>query len=889
MWLRKSLVLLVCLAPIAGGPRLSAAEPASGLWVPGGTPNLLAAAGLSASRPRATAMLDLIRTVHGVRKGAEPAVDERRARLLAYLDSLEPQQELAGDEVPLPVPEAVWRSLLDRPRQPPMRLLHAILADRNASLLYFGLFSMDDETRLYFASALAVVKDIYASDRAGVVALHGRSFRVRGGRIETPGGPAATSLWEAVVGERVSRPDLFILNVLGKDGGRLALIYDTVAHMDAPGQAFVLGLRQPDPERRLSAFQAFYGSCARALRCWHPGDWPFLRGLYDPAELLLLTRVPPDGWPACLGWRRFWERAFDAGDLPADPDNELKNVEEGGPVDPAWLVETIVLPDLTARRSRAEAWLFAQRVFRDAPRTAMPDVLVAMRGHNNYRALADTLERLGITDPAVYVTAFRQAQRVTAIGDGRRAATALALYQGALVLIERSRLSRTVELGEAARLVTSLARVPLSGDGEFLGGVASWIDREFLPAISRAAPSPAGDPLPIEAHVLAALAGARAAETPDGEFEHEGTTYRLDVGAVELARLRAVRAVQAGASLDAVLAMARNIRALQLLREADRGLARVLLAVAYACSLGDPDGTALLAGDPSPLHDFGLRQPREGFRARRAWAIPSETHDDTGRWGVHGSLLALDIGLADLALRRISADAPPGPPTLSDNDRRAFVEAVVLANAFDYRDADMVLIAQATRRGRDRVTRLVSEPWLLGEAAAEAGLDELRRQAVAWALTHEPDRVSSFFSLGELLRLGRPPANTVEALDAWGTSGLSLDGRLCLHFPRSQPWTTLSGRRGKGLSATLAPDLVLLVAEALSDQRLPAALTRSVLAVATPHVVERLGLAFEDDWITMVNDLERIVRARMDDYLAAVVTSGPLVPIEKGEDRALLR
>jgi hypothetical protein len=145
--------------------------------------------------------------------------------------------------------------------------------------------------------------------------------------------------------------------------------------------------------------------------------------------------------------------------------------------------------------------------------------------------------------------------------------------------------------------------------------------------------------------------------------------------------------------------------------------------------------------------------------------------------------------------------------------------------------------------------------------------------------------VAPFFSLGELYRLGRPPAGAVEALDAWGTSGLSLNGCMCLHFPLSQPWTTLAGRRGKGISPTLVPDLALLVAEALSDQQLPATLTRSVLAVATPDVVNRLALAFEDDWLTMVADIQRIVPERMDDYLASVMTSGPLVPMPKGPER----
>jgi hypothetical protein len=331
------------------------------------------------------------------------------------------------------------------------------------------------------------------------------------------------------------------------------------------------------------------------------------------------------------------------------------------------------------------------------------------------------------------------------------------------------------------------------------------------------------------------------------------------------------------------LAKAERI-AVPLRRVIDRDLARILPALAYACSIGDPEGTALMAGDPSVRHDWGLLELDEKVRVRAAWMIPTETREGSGRWHVTGSLLALDIGLGEQALRRLSAETLPDVPTMTDNDRQAFTEAVVLANTFDYRDADMAVIADAIRRGRARVAVLASVPTDLPEVAAAAALDEMRDQAVAWALVHERDEVPGFFSLGDLLRLGQASAGSVQALDAWGTSGLSFDGRLCLRFPVFQPWSTLSGRRGKGIMPTLVPDLALLVAEALSDQRLPAALTRSVLAVATLDYLDRLRLAFEDDWMAMVANVQRTNSKRMDDYLASVMTGGLLVPLAKGVD-----
>ena len=1015
-------------------PALGGAGWAS-LRVPGGTAALLTAAGLDGVRPRATAVLDVIRVAHELPEGIEPAADERRTRLFEYLDTLaefertrafflkgtvrlslaenrntrklleefaralgssleredrtyriqpstgsrEQQRRahllaaglevakleaslnsgatvtlaLPSDETPLPLPELVWRSIAGQSGKFAGALAPSILGDRKASLLYYGLCSMDEATRQYLAATPALLREIYESDRACTIAAYGRSLHVRDGRIDTPGGPSASNLWEAVADERVTRPDRFILKVLARDGGRLALLYDAIAHLDLPGQAFALGLWIASPEQRLDRFRRLYSLSAAALPAWDPAARPFARELYDPGQLLLLTPPTPNGAPRPLSWRKLWEKAFDGDSLPDKPENDVRNFEEDGLGDAAWMIETISLTNNEIRRRRSETWLFGQRVFGEAPRAAVPDVLVALRGYGRFRSLADTLERLGIGDPAVYVAADRLAQLIADIGSPDRRATALSLYQGALVLIERARLSRVIDRAAAGRLVASLGRVPLSDDGEFLGGVAFWIDAEYLPAIGRAgAPVSSSDDLPMETQVLAAIAGRRTDLPPASvqTVEFEGTRYRVDLSAPELARLRAVRAKQRGTSLDSVMGFARKVQAIAvgitslsqipahvlalksaatpllqtqkpdstgwtgptdladavgeavkalakmrkpkdltkcgrlavpLRRVIDRYLARVLVSLAYACSLGDPEGTALMAGDPSWRHDWGLLLTNEELRIRAPWSIPAETRDDSGHWQVSGSLLALDIALGTQALRRISTEALPRPPTIMKNDRRAFTEAVVLANAFDYRDRDMALIADALRRGRARIAALVPVPAQLAEVAGDAQLDEMRQQLLAWALVHERDRVPYFFSLGDLVRLGRLPTDSVEALDAWGTSGLSYDGRLCLRFPVSLPWTTLSGRRGVGLTPTLVPDLALLAAETLSDLRLPAALTRSILAVATPDLVDRAPLAFEDDWMAMTAEVRRAVSARMDDYVASVMTGGPLVPMPR--------
>ena len=80
---------------------------------------------------------------------------------------------------------------------------------------------------------------------------------------------------------------------------------------------------------------------------------------------------------------------------------------------------------------------------------------------------------------------------------------------------------------------------------------------------------------------------------------------------------------------------------------------------------------------------------------------------------------------------------------------------------------------------------------------------------------------------------------------------------------------------------TLVPDLSLLVAEALHQRHLPAVLARSMLLVATPDYLDRVAVAHEDDWLTLVSDVQRILPPRIDDYLASVTTGGPLVPLRQ--------
>ena len=87
-------------------------------------------------------------------------------------------------------------------------------------------------------------------------------------------------------------------------------------------------------------------------------------------------------------------------------------------------------------------------------------------------------------------------------------------------------------------------------------------------------------------------------------------------------------------------------------------LGEALLSLAYALDLGDPEGTMLIAGDPSRRHDFGYGLAGRDARVKATWGIAiTETRD--GPSHLVGSALALDIAMAPLALRRIKSTAFP--------------------------------------------------------------------------------------------------------------------------------------------------------------------------------------------------------------------------------------
>jgi hypothetical protein len=748
----------------------------------GGTAAFAQSLGIEPVPDRARFMYEVTRLLYNTPEGRRPAAD---AALLAMRTAIArglrgmPQVDTRpGENVPIPLSADFWANSIFRRRMTPREIIPAIVADRSASLICLGLSSLDDATLDYLADHPSILERAYERSVTAFGAF-ATGLRIENNRVIPPGGlgqaaPGAPDdavvLWEAVVGEKVTRPDRFIAQLFELSEGRLAYLYDTIGQLDPPRRAFALGLSSTSAQARVERFRTLAASID-SFREAHLRTLPFGRASYDLTMTFTRLMVDEHGVPREPSARAFWARVFAGPELPDDAARQVRNVEEE-PLDAAWLVQQIGTADVRLRAERLDQIAFGQRVFATVPPAERGDVLVALRALSRYRMLMWTLERMGITTPALYASAARHAARLAPI-EGRRGFAVQAQFQGTLALLSRMSAVRTIDVKTAQKLVEQLLGVPLADGGEYAGALARWFRDTLLPAIPRADTS--------ELAVLAALSGAASGDgTNVRRVTWEGVSYRLDLGASERQRLQRVREKQESAVLDvgielavaaralgndkmslddaqaiaerlsalaadiprrvgrdvgeatppgvsappnaseavkrAVDELTRQVKAKDLKRAArvgetfnglaDELLAQTLPSIAYAADVGDPDGTVLLADDVSRRHDFGFGAKDAEVRLRSAWAVPRPEVTPGVPWHVNGSLLGLDIALAPLALRRLNYERVLEAPKLTSNERDSFALSVSLMNPFHLRDADRDAIADAIGRGRRRVAGL---------------------------------------------------------------------------------------------------------------------------------------------------------------------------------------
>lgn len=922
--------------------------------LPGGPDAAARLLGLAPAPPPERLLTELVRRLYDAPHGQGEEVRERLSRLQAAGPAVPAGRDVelaAAVRVPVPLSPEAWSAILHRDVTAD-NALGAILGDRRAALLAYGLAALDEPTRRFLAGSPGLLGVLHGR-AAAPFASFGRSLRVRDGRVQLPGGDPTRALWEQAVGVALEPADRFILRLFDHgDDGRLAYLYDAIANVDEPRARFALGLWIAEEGRRLERFTALSGVVARSFRReWQPSVRPFSRLPADAALTLMAIEVTPEGEPAPPGRQLLWDRVFDGVDLPDDPARRLAGLPGSRPVDAAFLLDHVLVSDPGGRAERLATFTFAQRVFAHTSADEAADVFVALRGRRAFPSLMATLERLEIDDASVYAAG---AQRALEISRLRRdeAAVALRQFQSSLALLARLRQRRVIDRTLAGELTRSLIAVDLDGRRGYRGALAAWLAERLLPALG----APPQDTLSHEARLVAGLAGqGGAAEAGMPRFvTWEGHAYRMDLVAAEILRLERVRARQGGPTLDEALDA---VRAAVRLRARPGSLDALHAdAATLAAAIDDAPrrlDSAAAAGWPPPVEP-----------ASRALAQLGRIRDerDLNRAvGLSAPLVALaDAILAD-ALASITYAVAIGDPDsralIGENMARRHDFGLMLPDRRAQRNVAWALPEQRIQPG---------EPWhvrgsllALDVALASFGLrrvvldGELRapvlnssdrrtlvdtvalvnpfaltdgdRNAITGALAAGRERVARVaidadalealvqearldgWRRQELVWLAANGSDRVTEvfslaelvwlgrpppsvdLAAWGMSALATRGCLCTRFPAPGEWRNYAGRPGLGLIAAEVADLTLRVAELLAELELPATLTRDVLSAATLEFVDRVEPAHEDDWRTLVITARRLTRERVEDYMSALAAGGPLIPDGAADPRELRR
>lgn len=759
--------------------------------------------------------------------------------------------------IAVPLTADHWRDLL----APQGRgdLFAALIANRSVLLVCAGAMNTDPSVRSLLERDRGLLRYLAKSAPAAFW-VSARSLKLEKERVLVPGGSTAEPIWEALAGEKVTRPAEFLRLLLSRDSGRLAWFYDAIAVMPADRRAVVYG--HGPIEVQIEQARLLYSTFRSSDSNWRLEEHPFLRGVTDPwmvTSQIALARgsvAPPNAQ-----W--FWDGLFERGDLTRRDVTAIR-ADSAAPVSLAWLAQRIASVAAKERRDRYEMVRFAQAVFPRVSAEESVDVMVALGGYRRYRAMLLALDRMEIATPRVYSRAVEAARRLDDLS-GRGRKQSIIAFQAALAILERARATRAIEVPAAERLVLALADTA-EADNRHLHAITQWMVKSLLGALPPLVqPDQWTEATAYESRLLQALAGPPLG-TSAPTLRWEGLDYRVDHFASEHARIKRIREQLTSPGLDAALA-ANN----------DTQIAEALLVLIYSPALGDPEGPALLGGDIALRHDFGLEGAAGMRRDTLAWSMPREQVGDGNPWHIEGSLLGLDVALARLALRRLNTDEMPVAPTINLNDQLTLARTARVLNPHDLRDSDRDRIVEAIARGRQRVAGAGANLAEVLALADEAALSAAVKQTLPWTVTRTPELVPALFGLRDFMWLGRPDL-PLETLHRWGGYSEALHNRLKTAMPTPLPWENFGGRADGGLIATQFPDLTLRMAEETVRLKLPAQLIPGLLTYATQDFWHDVDSRFPDDWPALARQALAVSPSRVEDYVAALAGDGPLRP-----------
>src|SRR4029453_6385379 len=144
-------------------------------------------------------LAEIVRVAHQSR--------DPRSRPLRIVSDYFAKAPATGDEVvPIPLAASVWRSqILANAPADDRNLLGAILANRRASLLAYGLMGVDAETLTAIGSDVILLRRLY-EQHATTFAAFSPNLRVKNGVVVLPGGPDLQPLWQVLVQTPFTNP-----------------------------------------------------------------------------------------------------------------------------------------------------------------------------------------------------------------------------------------------------------------------------------------------------------------------------------------------------------------------------------------------------------------------------------------------------------------------------------------------------------------------------------------------------------------------------------------------------------------------------------------------------------------------------------------------------------
>ncbi len=175
--------------------------------------------------------------------------------------------------------------------------LDAFLADPSLCRFYLGMAKLDRTTADQLKAAVPAAR---LRTYAHVLDFFGGMFEIRNGRAVVPGGQRSAAAWGELAGASPEKGPQFFEKLLAKDDGWLASLYDSLARIHGPVQAYLT-----DPAHMKRYYAAVRGNVTS------PGPArPVFRANADMMLLTTRLRLDPDGRPHIPGGVQAWREVF---------------------------------------------------------------------------------------------------------------------------------------------------------------------------------------------------------------------------------------------------------------------------------------------------------------------------------------------------------------------------------------------------------------------------------------------------------------------------------------------------------------------------------------------------------------------------------------------------